>query len=135
MKKEIDEYWKCVIGPVKRSDIPFGGDACIRTPVHVAFRKTFNKEAKMCSSGWGKDSSGNEIPYEVLIEGKKKAALIKRTKYNNQELIDNLTKHAETFCSIKTTKGTVNIEYLAGIEMICNSYTNHKLNKGKNEQI
>jgi hypothetical protein len=47
------EYWKCVIGPVDRKEVPWGGDFPLRDAVINRFIEMFGKEPVMCSSGWG----------------------------------------------------------------------------------
>jgi hypothetical protein len=47
------EYWKCVIGPVDRTEVPWGGDLPLRDAVINRFIEMFGKEPVRCSSGWG----------------------------------------------------------------------------------
>jgi hypothetical protein len=49
----MENYWFCKIGPVKKEDIPFGGDFPLRNVVKGKFIEMFNEQAKTCSSGWG----------------------------------------------------------------------------------
>ena len=39
-KKKL-EYWSCVIGPIDRSKIPFGGDGPLRSAVENKFIQMF----------------------------------------------------------------------------------------------
>jgi len=47
------EYWYCVIGPIDREDVPWGGDFPMRSAVKDAFRDMLDEHAETCSSGWG----------------------------------------------------------------------------------
>jgi len=47
------EYWSCVIGPIERSKIPFGGDYPLRSVVENKFIQMFGEQAQRCGSGWG----------------------------------------------------------------------------------
>lgn len=40
----------------------------------------------------------------------------------NQQLIDRLIAHAKSFGPLNDVTGAPNVEYLAGIEIICNGY-------------
>ena len=42
--------------------------------------------------------------------------------FKNQALIDELIAHAKQFGPLNDVTGSPNIEYLAGIELICNRY-------------
>ena len=48
-----NEYWRCTIGPIDRSKVPFGGDFPLRNVVQDTFIEMFGKQAETCSSGWG----------------------------------------------------------------------------------
>jgi hypothetical protein len=62
--QETDEnaYWMCMIGPVKKSEIPAGGDFPLRMAVRDKFYDMFDPENDVCSSGWGID----EERYQTL---------------------------------------------------------------------
>ena len=51
--KEKDEYWLCVIGPAKRSELPDGSDYPMRMAAKDAFVGITGREPDLCSSGWG----------------------------------------------------------------------------------
>ena len=51
--KENLEYWFCKIGPIDRSEIPFGGDGPLRSAVEDKFIDMFGEQAETCGSGWG----------------------------------------------------------------------------------
>jgi hypothetical protein len=53
MKDKKLEYWYCKIGPVKREDIPWGGDGPLRSAVEDRFIEMFGEQADTCGSGWG----------------------------------------------------------------------------------
>jgi hypothetical protein len=53
MEEEKDKYWFCIIGPAKRSEIPFGGDLPMRMTAKKEFKRIIGREARVCSSGWG----------------------------------------------------------------------------------
>lgn len=52
-EKEKNEYWFCEIGPVKRSELPHGGDFPLRQKVNETFEAMFDRDADTCASGWG----------------------------------------------------------------------------------
>jgi hypothetical protein len=50
----MKNYWFCIIGPVERSDIPYGGDFPLRMAVKAKFGDMFpNHDQYSCSSSWG----------------------------------------------------------------------------------
>lgn len=61
-KKADNAYWMCIIGPVKKSEIPYGGDYPLRQAVRDKFYEMFEPEDDVCASGWGI----NEERYQVL---------------------------------------------------------------------
>ena len=65
--KEVDEYWQCLIGPCKRSDMARGADAPMRWAVEKAFTKVTGKEPETISSGWGYDNTGAPLEYKKLF--------------------------------------------------------------------
>lgn len=47
------EYWKCIIGPIKRKEIGWGADFPLRQAVKEKFEELFNTVEYEMSSGWG----------------------------------------------------------------------------------
>jgi hypothetical protein len=62
MEKNKNEYWMCIIGPVKRNELGWGADGPMRAAVRDKFLEVFEKDDDVCSSGWGID----EERYQVL---------------------------------------------------------------------
>jgi hypothetical protein len=60
-KEEKDEYWRCVIGPVKRSELPNGADFPLRWAVGEKFEEMIGRDAETCSSGWGMDEETRSV--------------------------------------------------------------------------
>jgi len=53
-KEDRKEYWHCYIGPVKRNEVPYGGDFPLRQGVKNIFFDMFpDVEDYTCGSGWG----------------------------------------------------------------------------------
>jgi hypothetical protein len=50
---EKDEYWMCIIGPAKRSELEVGADGPMRFVVKERFGEVVGREADSCWSGWG----------------------------------------------------------------------------------
>lgn len=61
MEKEKNEYWNCVIGPVKRSEMSHGADFPLRWIVREKFEEMFGRDADTCSSGWGMDEETRSV--------------------------------------------------------------------------
>jgi hypothetical protein len=51
--EEKNEYWNCVIGPVKRSELHHGADFPLRWAVREKFEEIVGRDAEVFSSGWG----------------------------------------------------------------------------------
>ncbi len=60
------EYWFCLIGPVDRRIVPYGGDAPLRMSVKDKFQKMFPYNDYTCSSGWGMDQEEYNEIQEVI---------------------------------------------------------------------
>ena len=69
MSDEKQEYWMCVIGPVKRSELPQGSDFPLRQAVMEAFARLTGKNAEGCSSGWGLSEEGRKKVLKASREG------------------------------------------------------------------
>lgn len=50
---QYEECWTCVVGTVKRPDLPDGSDLPMRAAVQAAFMRVTGQEPKACFSGWG----------------------------------------------------------------------------------
>jgi hypothetical protein len=50
---EVDEYYVAIIGPVKRSELPWGADFPMKQPIKQAFYDVVGRDAEHCYSGWG----------------------------------------------------------------------------------
>ncbi len=50
---EGERYWSCKIGPATSDPGECGGDMRLREMVEDVFRAMFDKDADLCSSGWG----------------------------------------------------------------------------------
>ena len=59
-------YWFCIIGPVKLSDIPTGGDFPMRDVVSKKFQAMFGSEPKHFYSGWGVNESLMKMVMKIL---------------------------------------------------------------------
>ncbi len=53
MENNTKRYWSCIIGPIEKNKIPFGGDFPMRDAVKNRFFEMFKEDADICSSGWG----------------------------------------------------------------------------------
>lgn len=60
-KEEKDEYWNCVIGPAKRSELPSGADFPLRWGVREKFEEIIGRDAAICSSGWGMNEETRSV--------------------------------------------------------------------------
>ena len=64
-KKMIDperiEYWKCIIGPIKRKELRWGSDFPLRQAVKEEFEKMFDTVEYEISSGWGNTDELKDI--------------------------------------------------------------------------
>lgn len=47
------EYWVCIIGPVKRKELPDGADGPPRTAAVDAIIEMIGRQPEECGSGWG----------------------------------------------------------------------------------
>jgi len=52
-KKEEPEYWHCIIGSAKRSELSFGADYPMRQSVKGVYESITGQSDYTCSSGWG----------------------------------------------------------------------------------
>ena len=50
---EQPEYWVCIIGPVKRSEMPIEFDTPLRKAAVDAVNNGIGRKVKNCWSGWG----------------------------------------------------------------------------------
>lgn len=66
-KEEKNEYWNCVIGPVKRSELPHGADFPLRWAVREKFEEMVGRDAEICSSGWGMDEETKDVCSSVSL--------------------------------------------------------------------
>ena len=66
-KEEKDEYWNCVIGPVKRTELPYGADFPLRWGVREKFEEMLGRDAAICSSGWGMDEETRSICSRISL--------------------------------------------------------------------
>ena len=66
-REEKDEYWNCVIGPVKRSELPQGADFPLRWAVREKFEEIVGRDAEICSSGWGMDEETKSVCSSVSL--------------------------------------------------------------------
>ena len=66
-KEEKNEYWNCVIGPVKRSELPFGADFPLRWTVREKFEEMIGRDAEICSSGWGMDEETRSVCSSISL--------------------------------------------------------------------
>lgn len=63
-KEGRKEYWHCYIGPVLRSEVPFGGDFPLRQTVKKKFFDMFEIEEGEefhCYSGWGDSEEKTDL--------------------------------------------------------------------------
>jgi hypothetical protein len=67
MEEEKDEYWNCVIGPTKRSELPHGADFPLRWVVREKFEEMLGRDAEICSSGWGMDEETKSICSRISL--------------------------------------------------------------------
>ena len=59
--KNKKQYWMCIIGGVKKKNLPMGADSILRNPVRNTFNVHFGND-EVCASGWGI----NEERYNLL---------------------------------------------------------------------
>ncbi len=57
-----NQYWMCLIGPVKQNELGWGADGAMRSAVRDKFIEVFDKHDDVCASGWGID----EERYQIL---------------------------------------------------------------------
>ena len=67
MMEEKDEYWNCVIGPAKRSELPHGADFPLRWVVREKFEEMLGRDAAICSSGWGMNEETRSICSRISL--------------------------------------------------------------------
>lgn len=77
MESEEDEYWFCIIGPAKRSELPSGADGPMRMAIESMFEKISGHYAEECSSGWGLSKEDKEVIQYAKMKQYKKVNNIK----------------------------------------------------------
>jgi hypothetical protein len=53
LRKNQDQYWMCIIGPVKGKELPDGADSPPRVASINAIIKMIGRHPEMCYSDWG----------------------------------------------------------------------------------
>lgn len=90
-KEDRKEYWHCCIGPVKRSEVPYGGDFPLRQEVKNIFFEMFpDVEDYTCGSGWGNSEEKTELlsyfnQYSEIELSKALKYLQKESKKRNKQ--------------------------------------------------
>ena len=85
MGKQHDEYWHCIIGPVKGSDLPWGADFPMRSAVENAFGELVGYSSKHNWSGWGtSDYVVDAIHYAKFHPQEIHALMAKRAKKESE---------------------------------------------------